>query len=552
MAGAGEFERAEFRFERYTGLKADPATDADPANWVTERVEWREASDIPSGGGAVGILLPVWADARGTGLSQPYRVTATNAAQSNTLYLGTNAADLNRPYLLTAITPSKTQPWHLAESLSPERADVVSSSGNVIRQKQMAHNFVVRQAGTLEMSGLNPLRITLTGQGVSDPSMKRMRRLAGYYNQVYKDKELGGSNLASYQYTAGNQVFGSSFRYTGGAAQVFLAPGDYLAYGTRGPLSHLDTLPVSSFAGQDDVVHGFVTFPTVLPAGWTNFDVPGPTQATTGGLNPGEMLSSALAEGVQTVARTEEDRLTDPAALRTEFRAEIDNVAVTDAQRAPIGQDPFVVGARSSTLADGFVTALFTPAPTGARGGGARPSKGWTLADFITQAEGSYTIIHRPRGPQGLFTVRGFDPTVPFGTGVNAWWTTTGPLSLGKRQGDFDALELIRAEGCDPLDPSAWFAEFKTVRNDWFALISQQTPTAFTKGLGLSASRFSFCMISSLLPLKHTPASRSMRYQFHVAVAVLGRDDPAVVPSVYHTMPRMGSMVRAMRGREPR
>ena len=81
---------------------------------------------------------------------------------------------------------------------------------------------------------------------------------------------------------------------------------------------------------------------------------------------------------------------------------------------------------------------------------------------------------------------------MPFGTGVNAWWTTTGPLSLGKRQGDFDALELIRAEGCDPLDPSAWFAEFKTVRNDWFALISQQTPTAFTKGLGLSASRFSF------------------------------------------------------------
>jgi hypothetical protein len=485
--------QTEFRFERYTGLNADPATDADPSHWVTERVEWREASDIPSTSGPIGVLLPAVTDARGTGHNQPYRVTATNAAQSNTLYLGTNAADTNRPYLATPITPSKDQIWRLAENLAPERAEIVDASGNVTSHKQMSHNFVVRQAGVLELAGLNPLRITLSALGgIPDPSMKRSRRLAGYYNQVLKGKDIAGANLAAYQYTAGNQVFGTAFRYSGGAAVVYFAPGDYLAYGTRGPLSHLDALPVKSFDGQTDVTHAFVTIPPTLPAGWTSFDVPGPTQATTGGLNPGEMLSSALAEGVQTVARTEEDELTDPAALRAEFRSEIENLSVTDAQRVPIGNDPFVVGARSSALADGFATALFTPAPTGDRNGGARPSKGWTLADFITQAEGTYTIVHRPRGPQGLLTVRGFDPAVPIGTGVNAWWALTGPVSLGKRQGDFDALELIRAEGCDPADPSAWFTEFKAVRTDWFSLLSQQTPTAFTKGLGLSASRFSF------------------------------------------------------------
>jgi len=492
-AARGGPVQTEFRFERYTGLNADPATDADPSHWVTERVEWREASEIPSSGGPIGVLLPAVTDARGTGSAQPYRLTATNATQSHTLYLGTNMADTNRPYLATPITPSKSLIWRLAENLSPERAEVVDATGNVIHQKQMGHSFVVRQAGTLELGGLNPLRITLAGQsGTPDPSMKRLRRLAGYFNQVYKAKEIGGANLGAYQYTAGNQIFGTSFRYSGGGASAYFAPGDYLAYGTRGPLSHLDVLPVKSFDGQADVTHAFVTIPPVLPADWTAFDVPGPTQATTGGLNPGEMLSSALAEGVQAVARTEEDKLTDPSALRAEFRSEIENLSVTDAQRAPIGNDPFVVGARSSALADGFVTALFTPTPTGARNGGARPSKGWTLADFITQAEGSYTIVHRPRGPQGLFTVRGFDPAVPIGTGANAWWTQAGPVSLGKRHGDFDALELIRAEGCDPADPSAWFAEFKAVRADWFALLSQQTPAAFTKGLGLSASRFSF------------------------------------------------------------
>ena len=269
-------------------------------------------------------------------------------------------------------------------------------------------------------------------------------------------------------------------------------PRDYLAYATRGPMSHLDVLPVKAFEGQSDVSHTFIVVPPTLPQGWTAFDLPAPTQATTGGFNPGEVLSSALAEGVQVVARTEEDVLTDPTALRDEFRFEIDTVAVSDLQRAPIGNDPFVVGARSSALGDGFATALFTPVPTSDRNGGARPSKGWTLADFITQAEGAYTIVHRPRSATGLFSVRGFNRAVPLGTGVNAWWTQTGLVPpLGKHQGDFDALELIRAEGCDPSDPTAWYAEFTTTRDDWFAILSQQPPTAFTKGLGLSAAKFS-------------------------------------------------------------
>jgi hypothetical protein len=57
--------------------------------------------------------------------------------------------------------------------------------------------------------------------------------------------------------------------------------------------------------------------------------------------------------------------------------------------------------------------------------------------------------------------------------------------------GDFDALELLRAEGCNPADPTAWYAEFATVRDDWFAILNQQKPAAFTKGLGLSAAQFS-------------------------------------------------------------
>ncbi|WP_306589612.1 hypothetical protein [Geothrix sp. 21YS21S-4] len=487
--------QTEFRFERYTGTNAavDPAIDVDPTHWTLERVEWREPSDIAASSGALPVLLPAVADPRFTGRTQQYRVTASNATQSYTLYLGTNSLNTDRLYLQTAITPSKDQAWSLAESLAPERGEVLDANGNVITQKQLAHVFSVRQAGTLEFAGLNPRRLTFVGLGTTaDPRMQRSRHMSSYYDPVYKGKVVLGASSAIYQYTAGNEVFGTSFASPYGVATAYFPAGDYLTYSTRGPQSYLDVLPIKSFDGQTDISHAFVALDSPLPSGWSAFDLPSPTQATTGGLNPGELLSSALANGIQVVGRTEEDQVTDPAVLRTEFRQEIENTGLSDAQRESVGLDPFVVGARSSSLTDGFTTALFIPTPTGDRNGGARPSKGWTLADFITQAEGGYTVIHRPRGPQGLFTVRGFNPAVALGLGANAWWTQTGAMSLGKRHGDFDALELLRAEGCDPADPTAWFAEFKAVRADWFSLLKQQAPGAFTKALGLSAAKYSF------------------------------------------------------------
>ena len=492
--------QTEFKFERYTYTGSvtvfDPSDSSNPAsspaNWRLERVEWGEPAEISTGSSPVGMLLPVVPNSV-TGQSQRYRLTARNATQqSEPLYLGTNILDTTRPHLPTPITPSKTQVWRVAEALSPERAEVTDASGNVIGQKQTGHGFSARPAGTIDFATIIPLRLTFQGLGgVADPNIQRLRRLSSIYSEVLKGKSGVGTNFGAYQYSAGNQVFGGAFGSTASPAVMYFPPGDYLAYATRGPLSYLDSLPVKAFDGQQNAAHGFVITSVSLPSGWTSFDLPGPTQATTGGFNPGEMLSSAVAEGVQVVARTEEDVQTDATALQTEFRAEIDQTSITDAQRLPIGLDPFVVGARSSDLEDGFVTALFTPTPTTDRNGGARPSGGWTLADFITQAEGGFTVVHRPRGPLGLFTARGFDRAAALGSGTNAWWTQTGPVSMGKRQGDFDALELLRAEGCNSLDPTAWFTEFKTVRSDWFAILKQQTPTAFTKGLGLSSARFS-------------------------------------------------------------
>ena len=94
-------------------------------------------------------------------------------------------------------------------------------------------------------------------------------------------------------------------------------------------------------------------------------------------------------------------------ALRDAFRMDFTLDGLDDDVRDVVGEDPYVVQARSSVLArDGTVTALFVPAPRNERNGGARSSETWNLADFLGQAEGGYTVVHRPRGPKGLFTLR--------------------------------------------------------------------------------------------------------------------------------------------------
>ena len=497
-----------------------------------------------------------------------YRFSARNAnQQSNPLDMGTNIYvnanpiySSQAPNLLTPIIPSTTQIWQLAEPLSPERADVTDAAGDIIDNLQTAHGFSARQAGTMEVGGLNPLRLTFMGvnnlvdllPNGNDPNVQRTRKLQSTFSPVTQAKIGVGTNNGAYQYTAGNQIFGTAFGPAASTALMFFNPGSYLAYATRGPMSDLNSLPVTAFNGQTDVNHSFMVFPPTLPTGWTSFDLPGPTQATTGGFNPGEMLSSAVSEGIQVVARTEQDVLTDPIALQAEFRAEIDTPGVTDAQRAPLGNDPFVVGARSSTLAGyGFATALFTPAPTTDQNGGALPSTGWTLADFITQAQGSFNIVHRPWGPNGLFTLQGFDiASASTPDAVAAWWQgASGPGSL---LGNSGALELLRAEGWDQTDPvkmARWSLEFAAVRDTWYAILNRQTPTAFTtKGLGLSAAVFSLdTPVGLARTYLNIGATTTALIQANLTQVSISLQNGIAVPYAAMSAPVMASVLAALR-----
>ena len=62
---------------------------------------------------------------------------------------------------------------------------------------------------------------------------------------------------------------------------------------------------------------------------------------------------------------------------------------------------------------------------------------------------------------------------------------------MGLANGNFDAVELLRGEGLASLGASAWFDEFHKVRTAWFGLLNYQSPTFFTKALGLSSAQYS-------------------------------------------------------------
>lgn len=481
-AARGGALQAEIRLERNLGTAAAPV-------WQLERAEWWEPNEnqpqllAPFGSipDTLKSLLPT-----GT-----YRIVARNRLQSSVLSEGINVSleNTDRPNLVTALQVDKDKVFFVNYGVSPERSQLIAQDGSFKGSIFTNHVFTVLAQDKPD-THFQPLRITLAGVGgTEDPSLQRARGLAAVYDPYTKGKLIASSNGGAYRFRGGNSVFGASF--LGLSPEfTFLRPGTYLALGSRGPLGPLDVLPIQAFDGQSNVNHTFIVFPGSQPAGWTSFDLPGPTQATTGGLLPSELMASALAEKVSVVARTEVDLHTDPDLLHRDFHLEFITTSADD--RATIGEEPYVVPARSSDLGTyGQATALFAPKATAGMRGGALSPRGWTLADFMAQGQGAFNVVHRPRGPKGLFTQKGFNPAVPLGTSVNAWWSATGAVSLGRAQGSFEALELLRAEGFDPANPGAWFAEFKQVRADWFALLNQQTPSAFTKGLGLSGSRFS-------------------------------------------------------------
>ena len=499
----------EVRFERYTQSTAssDPSTDTDPTHWTLEWVGIPEPGEVPSykvlnsTAALEFAYLPAEPDLGKPGSYLPYRIVVRSRQYSttNTLVQVLSSAGAALPADL--LRPDPGTPQNLSEALASEAAGRTSTGGSVTSPVFSQAQITVRRAGDVGVEpALTPARIVFQGLDASgapdpalDPDAKRIRKSSSIFDPIVKSK-TALTQPGAYQFSAGNELFGVNL-LPSSPAVAFLNNGLYRLLISRGPLEPLVTSTIAADNSRSIPEYDFVFRHAGIPSGWTAFDAPGPTEATTGGMLPSEQLSSALADGVNVVSRTETDRFIDGGALHESFTYEfhISGDAATDASRIDlIGAQPFVIQSRSSDLAEGTFTGLFTPAPNaGLPFGGALPSNGWTPADFVGQSGGGFVIANRPRGPKGLFSSHPVAAGVPLGTGANGWWDDTDAIANGRRAGDFDAIELLRAEGCNPADPSAWFAEFKSVRADWFNLLNLQTPAKFTKGLGLSSGVYS-------------------------------------------------------------
>ncbi|MCL1892747.1 MAG: hypothetical protein FWG02_00745 [Holophagaceae bacterium] len=473
---------SELRFERYIG-DGNPATDATQTNWQLERLEWMEPVETSeflsdyyfTPTTTFGIYLP----------EATYRIVSKNIYQSTTLQVGTNYYIEDRPSLETPIDIDWEMPFFLSETLSPERSDVLSPFGSRISVAQTGY-FISTRGNDSPLGFIQPIRFTISGiDGSADPHMRRFRGLTSAFDPTAKLPRPAIEMPGNFHFIGGNSAFGVQLA---NSIILWTIPGRYQAFGARGPLSTLESFVIDSRPGSGNSTTTLTVFPTPLPEGWIAFDTPGPSMATIGGMLPAEQLSSALAEGINVIARTEIDHQTNGEELYKFFRYEID---YSEDYVTAVDNNPLIVNARSSSLDSyGTVTAYFTPVDPEGRNGGARPSKGWTLADFLAQADGKYNVIHRPRGPHGLFTQLGFDPNLPLASGA-PWWHDSGLLSFGVTNGQFDAIEILSAGAIADSDINIWWSEYKELRNDWFSILNQQTPDFYTKALGFSSGKFS-------------------------------------------------------------
>ena len=499
----------EVRIERNLNATL-PGDSVTSANWQVQRVEWLEPNEnlLSTTGLAPSTLtvrLPLGV----------YRMTLTSqsAQQVRTTFESNSYTEwVDLPSAIW-IQKDRTFAVSAADVLCPDGltdTGVPNQVGAVTVTPYQVHYFTTRE-NNATVGSLQPMRMTFVGTGsTSNPVMRRMRTLASYWDPNTNLPQVATGNIAGqYQFRANNEMFGTGFTKLLPSTFAWLPNGDYTVYASRGPLEPLQSMPVQVYVGQTSTSHVFTVTNHGVPAGWNSFDLPGASQATTGGALPGELFASALANGIQVVGSAEQDKQVNALNLYNDFIAEFGSNTISSYNRpaslsyvnrpvtCPYGLEPFVVGGRSSTLSApnfGPVTALFTPTATNAPLGGALDSTGWTLSDFISQAQGNYTIVRRPWGPDGLFTQLG----EPVSGGVFAtWWSGTGNMTFGGvTNGSFDAIELLRGEGL-PVDPSStsygsdlglWWQEVQKVRKSWFHLLNFQSPTFFTKALGLSAA----------------------------------------------------------------
>ncbi|MBS1766789.1 MAG: hypothetical protein JST05_05220 [Acidobacteria bacterium] len=499
---------SELRFERYVGPQppagSSPATDTDPSHWSLEVLVAPEAGELPVFSPPSNlVLLPAVPYTVGGNDYRPYRVVVKSRDfQTTYTELDMSPATGGVPTTkLLVPTPGTAQ--LIQSPLAPETSSLgAPATGTVFTLASMNRTVSVRGEGDVNSTSFTPARVVLQGLNVSgvpdaslDPHARRIRTLGGVFNPITGTKSLINSVPGQFMFMAGDEAFGSAMLSGRSAFPMLMAPGTYNIFATRGPLMPLTTFKFTADTGLPS--SGFVlplrgSIPTT---GWMSFDVPGPSEQTTGGMMPVEQLSSALSNGVDALARVEQDRYVDGPALAGSFRAEFNTSgdAATDASRLHvIGNRPLVLSGRTSDLAEGTFTTLFTPPPShGLPFGGALPSEAWTAADFINLGGGGFVIANRPCGPNGIFTSHPVAAGIALGTGANSWWIATDANSGGRQSGEFNAIELLRGEGCNPSDPSAWFAEFKNVRADWFNLLNLQTPDRFTIGLGLSSGFYS-------------------------------------------------------------
>jgi hypothetical protein len=269
-----------------------------------------------------------------------------------------------------------------------------------------------------------------------------------------------------------------------GGVDVEVPAGQYVVYASAGPGTTVARVEVQLDPGEITAVELAVRDLAVVPAGWLGADLHVHGAASfDSGLPDRDRVRSFLAAGVDVIAATDHDYVTDYAATVAELGAGDRLLVMGGLETTPLIPFLDVPGEDLPRVVGHFNFWPLTPAPAEPRGGAPwderlEPGALFDRLDPLIGADGVRMINHPWDEPQfgrdlGYLRAIGFDPrrAIPDAPDDSANGALRRRPAGGHANLDWNALEVGNGAGAD---------EWQKNRLLWHALASAGLPVAGT------------------------------------------------------------------------
>jgi hypothetical protein len=253
---------------------------------------------------------------------------------------------------------------------------------------------------------------------------------------------------------------------TDGEGELFLKPGDYIVFASRGMEYDFDARAITIVSGQTTDASLSISH-VVDTSGYVSADFHvHAARSADSSVPPLDRVKNFAAEGVDVIVATEHNLIFDYRSLIAQLGLESRLASIVGVETSMSKSSP--EGPPFGNLGhwNGWPLAV---KPNERKDGA--PEEGYVqpnvVFDRLREAGAEVIELNHPfRGALGYLAVNGFDPSLPVGDGPNAFLLRESTTGSGTRNIDFDAIEIYNGSDIG-------FAAYRAGRAAWFSMLNQ-------------------------------------------------------------------------------